>query len=590
MSAAIAHRGPDDVGAWTADHVALLHRRLSIIDLSAAGHQPMHSHCGRYVMVYNGEIYNYLELRRELEQSGVSFHSNSDSEVLLAAFVLHGPSCLQKFNGMWALAIWDRVTSRLFVSRDRFGEKPFYYAVNEGQFVFASEIKALLTTGLVSRTPNPEMVADFCAERVSDHTSHTFFKDVSQLPPGAWAWWREGRLEVHRYWELPLDATAPPRSDIVEEIRALLEDSVRLRLRSDAPVGALLSGGVDSSGITCLAASLVSGRFNAFSTIDEHPPEEAAGIGLVLQANPNIDAYRDQPDATCLDDELSACLWHQEEPFADGSMLAHFRLMRLARQSGVRVLLTGQAADEVFAGYPGHLAIHLGGLIRQRRWSDAIRFRRAWSGSGPTPPVAGIAGHALPPWLSATIRHTRVKRSVDWLIEDCSHVTDIGRGYAGSSGDPLAASLRASLTQRTLPGFLHYEDRNSMAFGVETRIPFLDHRLVSKVLPLPGAIKLAGARTKALLRQALAGRVPPAILERPLKQGYPAPLSRWLRSASRAQELDRVARVVACPLIRFPKWWDRYQRFQRGDDEELPAVWRGVILSQWHARFMRGAP
>jgi len=591
MSAAIAHRGPDDVGDWSDERAALIHRRLSIIDASEAGHQPMVSHCGRYVLTYNGEIYNYLELRRDLERDGVVFRSQSDSEVLLAAFAAQGEDCLPRLNGMWAFAVWDREAGRLFVSRDRFGEKPFYYAVRDGTFFFASEIKALLATGWIDRAPNLAAVADFCAERVSDHTDQTFFQGVSQLPPGTCGWWEAGKLRLRRYWQVPEGDVANPAGNVVEEIAALLEDSVRLRLRADTRVGALLSGGLDSSGVTCLAAMLSPTGVAAFSTVCQPPLDEAAGIDLVISAHNNIEAHRDEPGPTCLDDELATCLWHQEEPFADGSMLAHFRLMRLARKTGIRVLLTGQAADEVFAGYPGYFAIHVGGLMRVGRWREALSFRRELLRSGQVLTAASIAGYSLPRSVSAWIRRRRSARSVDWLADGCRQVSpEVGSGYPGRGGDALNEALRVSLAQRTLPGFLHYEDRNSMAFGVETRIPYLDHRLVSKVLPLAGALKLANAQTKSLLRLALHGRVPAPILERRAKQGYPAPLSGWLRSGAPSKQAERIEPVSACPLIDFPRWQRRYRRFQAGDERELPSVWRGLVLSHWHARFMISTP
>ena len=586
MSIAIAHRGPDDVGDWSDGRVALAHRRLSIIDASPAGHQPMTSHCGRYVMSYNGEIYNYVELRRELEGRGVVFQGRSDSEVLLAAFVEYGSACLSRLNGMWALAIWDRVAGRLFLSRDRFGEKPLYYAVHEGDFVFASEIKALLATGLTERTPDASMVADFCAERVSDHTERTFFKGVSQLRAGTSGWWDQGRLRLDRYWQLPDDDSAP--ADVTaEEITSLLEDAVRIRLRAETPVGTLLSGGLDSSGVTCLAARLVAGSITAFSTVTCPPTDEAHGIDLVVAAHHNVHPIRDEPAPTCLDDELPSCLWHQEEPFADGSMLAHFRLMRLARQSGTRVLLTGQAADELFAGYPGHLAIHAGGLIRHGHWRSALSFLSAASRLGQRLPASSVVGYSLPTSVSSWLRRRRAAAAIDWVARGYREVTsDIAGGYATGAGDPLNEALRASLARRTLPGFLHYEDRNSMAFGVETRIPYLDHRLVAKVLPTPGAMKLAGGRSKSLLRQALSGRVPQDVVAGLGKQGYPAPLARWLRAGSRDKQDCRLATVRGCPLIDFGAWQRRLRRFNQGAESELPAVWRGLVLAHWHARFI----
>lgn len=587
MAAALVHRGPDDAGLWADGGAVLAHRRLSIIDPSDAGHQPMVSHCGRYVMVYNGEIYNYRELRRELESRDTTFRGHSDSEVLLAAFVAWGEDCLARLNGMWAFAIWDTTTQRLFLARDRFGIKPLYYAIHDGSLLFASEIKGLLATGLLAREANPRAVANFCAERVSDHSEETFFRGILQLPPGTCGWWHAPALRQRCYWTLPADDPSPPGVDLDEEIRALLEDAVRLRLRADTPIGTLLSGGLDSSAVTCLAQKLAGRPIQAFSTIDAKPPEEAAGIGQVMQRFPGITLHRDQPGADTLEAELEDCLWHQEEPFADGSMLAHFRLMRLAREHGTRVLLTGQAADEVFAGYPGHLAIHLGGLVRRGRWLQANAFRRLVAQTGQPPMLKNAAGHALPSRLGGALRRRRISSSTSWLADGWNQPDpSVAAGYVHGDGDPLNAALRMSVSTRTLPGFLHYEDRNSMAFGVETRIPFLDHRLVSRVLSLSGNVKLQGGQTKALLRRALATSVPASIGSRVAKQGYPAPLARWLRLAPPQIAARHLALAEACPLLSFPAWKTQYHHFTQGDDSATTIVWRGLILALWHARFV----
>lgn len=587
MAQAIAHRGPDDSGTWSDGRVVLAHRRLSVIDISSAGHQPMISECGRYVLTYNGEIYNYIELRRELQSLGFRFRSNSDSEVLLAAFAAWGEHCVSRFNGMWAFAVWDRQAEHLFVSRDRFGEKPFYYVLQGGDFWFASEIKALLAVGVAERTVNPRMLADFASDRVSDHTDETFFRNVRQLPPGTNGWVRQGSLTVRQYWTLPPDDGEPAPHDLAEEVGALLEDAVCLRLRSDIDVGVLLSGGLDSSSVTCIAARQTGNAIAAFSTIDHQPPEEAAGIDHVIAAHPRLKLYRDTPGDDCVDAELAACLWHQEEPFADGSMLAHFRLMRLARQSGIRVLLTGQAADEVFAGYPGFQSLHLGGLLRRGAFVRALQFYRELRSSGQPVSHGSVLGYALPTYLSGRIRKRKSDLGTDWLAPGWSEGSrDISTGYSQSHPDPVNAALRACLSARTVPGFLHYEDRNSMAFGVETRIPFLDHRLVERVLPLPAETKLAGGRTKAILRNAVAGKVPKSITSRLAKQGYPAPLARWLRATSQVGREERLERVAACPLIAQSAWRRRHHRFIAGDDRELPAVWRGLVISSWHARFI----
>lgn len=552
----------------------------------------MSSHCGRYVMVYNGELYNYLELRTELQKRGARFFGNSDSEVLLAAYVEYGIGCLQQFNGMWAFAIWDREQHSLFACRDRFGKKPFYYVDQDGRFIFASEIKAILATKQVDAKPNIIAVADFCAERVSDHTSNTFFRGVHQLPPASWLRWQEGRMTIGQYWSLPEDNNEPASLMQIEEIRDCLYDAVRLRLRSDTPIGTLLSGGLDSSGVTCLAAQFSDASIHAFSTIDGQPVEEAAGIDHVLALHENVILYRDQPNANCMADELDACLWHQEEPFADGSMLAHFRLMRLASEHGVKVLLTGQGADEVFAGYPGHLQIHLAGLIAGGAWCEARQVFRAVAATGQRLSLKSVLGYALPAKLAQQIRAMRSHGSVDWLVSDFATISpSIAGGYVRESGtDPLNGALRESILRRTLPGFLHYEDRNSMAFGVETRLPFLDYRLVEKVLPVSGQMKLQGGFTKTLLRKALADSVPMVILQRATKQGYPAPLAAWLRSSRHLFDSTWLEVIAHCPLLRLDRWSERYKAFMAGQEIELPAVWRGLILAMWYQRFIAAAP
>lgn len=589
MMEALRHRGPDDAGIWEDTEALLGHRRLSIIDISETGRQPMISSCGRYVLTYNGEIYNFVELRRELIGKGAVFRGHSDSEVLLAAFVAWGDRCVERFNGMWAFAIWDRQTKRLFVSRDRFGEKPLYYRIDQGALWFASEIKALLGVGVASRSINSRAVADFAAERISDHTAETFFCDIQQLPAASSGWWEGGLVRVSRYWDFPPDIPAAGKNaDLIEEIRALLEDAIKIRLRSDVTVGVLLSGGLDSSSVSCIAAHQVVGEIAAFSTIDREPVEEAAGIDAVLAASPNIRLYEDKPDDDCLESELTQCLWHQEQPFADGSMLAHFRLMRLARDSGVRVLLTGQAADEVFAGYPGYMMVHLGGLLRRVRLRKAVAFALGLLRTGQTLPLASIAGHALPPGMAAWLRRRRRNIEMEWLAPEYREPADSMTVACGSEEcDPTNVALKAAITQRTLPGFLHYEDRNSMAFGVETRIPFLDHRLVEKVLPLASELKFSGARTKALLRDAVGYQVPHAIVSRLTKQGYPAPLGRWLRCLRQKERMRHLEIASSSPLLNFPVWKDSYVRFLSGEDRHLPTVWRGLVLALWHDRFIR---
>ena len=588
MSSRIAHRGPDDDGLWIEDGTGLAHRRLSIIDLSPLGHQPMHSPCGRYAIAYNGEVYNYLELRRDLEGAGEVFRGHSDTEVLLAALRKWGPQALERCNGMWALAVWDRQERRLFASRDRFGKKPFYYMRHGGGLLFASEIKGLLATGQVRPKPNLTAIADFAAERISDFGEQTFFEGVVQLPAGHSLDWQEGgELRVTPYWTLKLEPGVQPAVTPADVLDGL-QDAVRLRLRADTPVGVLLSGGLDSSAVTCLAARELGKELHAFSTLDEVPVEEAAGIEQVRQAYPQVVLHRDTLSDDGFADELDNCLWHQEEPFADGSMVAHFRLMRKAREAGVKVLLTGQGADEVFAGYPGFLTVHLSGLLAGGRIAEFMECSAAIAATGQKVSRVSALGHALPVGIKSMLRERRWRESLDWLHPDCRQVSPaIRRGYGiAAGGAALNAALVDAINFRTLPGFLHYEDRNSMAFGVETRLPFLDYRLVQQVVPSPAARKIEGGMTKALLRQAMTGIVPAPIVNRAAKTGYPAPLARWLRKAG-PQSWERwEAAVRACPLILADKWQAQRQRFFAAGDAALPQVWRGLALALWYQRFI----
>lgn len=593
MSAAVAHRGPDDVGIWHDVRVVLAHRRLSIIDLTPLGHQPMVSSCGRYVIVLNGEIYNYLELRRELQNAGETFRSNSDTEVLLVAFRRWGPACLTKLNGMWAFAIWDRENQRLFASRDRFGKKPFYYAKAGDGLYFASEIKALLEIGNLSREANLRMVADFCAERVSDHTEDTFFQGINQLPAAHFLWWADGSTSVERYWRIQLKQKGQQQRADVEQIAWLLGDAVRLRLRADTAVGCLLSGGLDSSSVTCFAAlnQPPSATVHAFSTVHEDPVPEAAGIDAVVSAYPAIACHVDRPTAEQFWQDLNLCLWHQEEPFADASMLAHFRLMRVVGTSGIKVLLTGQGADEVFGGYPGHLWHYLGTRLRLGELTELLKCYRGASAHS-TVPLRTTVVYAIPHGLQWRLRRWRAKRDLEWVVPECRNASvQVHKGWQDQQdADPSDKVLLDAIEHRTLPAFLHYEDRNSMAFGVESRVPFLDYRLVEYAFSLPAKAKFAGGTTKALVRSAVADVVPVAIRQRLDKQGYPAPLSAWLRAWTPAQRSRCVNAVAACQFIRVQTWRQRLERFERGDDTQLAAVWRGIVTGLWHQRFVERRP
>ena len=586
MSSLIAHRGPDGSGLWTDNDAVLVHRRLAIIDLSPAGAQPMASACGRYVIVFNGEIYNYVELRDEMGGSTGRFVSGSDTEVLLAAWVRWGPRCVERLNGMFAFAIWDREERSLFAARDRFGEKPFYYSQTGDQFMFASEVKAFKAIPGFAWRANVHAVADFAAERVTDHTDGCFVEGVRQLRPGCWLSVKGGRVESGNYWSLDSIAPGPAADD--DELRALLWDSVRIRLRADTPVGTLLSGGVDSSAITCLMAKagLSEARY-AYSTINTPPVAEAAGIAAVLDRYPRLMARHDHPTADQFWRDLPLLLWHQDEPFGDASMAAHFSLMRLARTTGVPVLLTGQGADEVFGGYESSLYHFLGSRFRRGGISAALAATKVVLRS-PEILKTNVLYHALPLRVSRRVKR-RVAHDLDWLSRDLDGVSSVLDAPERADEDPTVTYAKNLLRVRTLPGYLHYEDRNSMAFGVETRLPFLDHRLVEALLRIPPERRYEGGWTKARLRKIVQDDVPSSVLGRRVKMGYPAPLARWIRANRPAVEARTSERDFReCPLLDLAAWRRRADAFFRGDDREVHAVWRGYLIGLWHADILLG--
>lgn len=590
MSQTIAHRGPDGQGSWFDHDVAFAHRRLSIIDRSSAGHQPMKSDCGRFVIIFNGEIYNYVELRDELESRGERFLTQSDTEVLLTAYRRWGGDALTRLNGMWAFAIWDRRERCLVASRDRFGKKPFYYVQLKERFYFASEIKALLRVPGMRTRVREAAIADFAAERITDHTEDTFYGDIKQLPAAGCLTWKDGRADVTRFWRLRPALASEERPASSAEILSLATDAVRLRLRADTPVGCLLSGGLDSSAIASIMAREVAPdqQLHAFSTFNVPPVEESLGVGDVFERYPRFHAHTNTPSGKTFWNDLPAIIWHQEEPFADASMAAHFSLMRESRHAGVPVLLTGQGADEVFGGYESSLFAYLGSLFRGGHVAQGLQAASARRALAPLP-ISNLIFHSMPLGISRRGKNVVLSRQLDWLSPDFSSSSPKIHFMPTAGVGFINDYLRECIEVRTLPGFLHYEDRNSMAFGVETRLPFLDFRLVERVFGAQAAQRYSKGQTKALLRDAVEGIVPSRIVKRVAKQGYPAPLGKWLRQLEGQIRLLLAEPDVRCnPIIKWSRWHDRVNRFFRGDDAQLTMVWRGLALIIWYRRFVNG--
>lgn len=547
MARSIAHRGPDDSGRYLDAQVGFGFRRLSILDLSPTGHQPMVSNDGQLVIVFNGEIYNYLELRDELQTAGHCFRSSSDTEVLLAAYRQWGPKCLEKLNGMWAFVIHDRRRGVLFGARDRFGVKPLFVHRGKDCWLLASEIKAILASGLYQRATNWQVATDFLVHGKLDETPATFYAGIEQVPAGcAFELRLDGTWRQWTYWSL--EGLEPePIPDAEEAVAELLEDAVRIRLRSDVPVGVCLSGGLDSTAIICAMARQRQGGdaeqaapppLLAFCYHEPAFDERAFIDDTLAQTGAVLRRTSLTPEAMW--ERLSEVLWFQDEPIHSGAPIAGFHLMQLAATNGVKVVLNGQGADETLAGYANYFNDYWYTLLRTgqgiRAWRE-VRAYTATRGSGAATlfltVVSRLFHHQLRRFrpYRRFVRRRRLGRLTQQRWFTPSLIEHLGASDAGYEDADLHTVLRRSVERTPLPHYLRMEDRNSMAHGVEARLPFMDYRLVSLAFRVPADRKIRGAWNKSLLRDGLRGRIPDSVRTRAEKMGFPTSLHTWLTSA-----------------------------------------------------------
>jgi asparagine synthase (glutamine-hydrolysing) len=492
MNDRLAHRGPDDHGQWISGQVGLANRRLAILDLSSAGHQPMATCDDRYCVAYNGEIYNYVELRAELGELGHRFVTSTDTEVLLAAYAQWGEQCVERFNGMFAFALWDAPNQRLFAARDRLGEKPFYYHHSPRRFLFASEIKALLADPDLPRRADEEVVARYLLLAHVDGDDRTFFDDVRQLRPAhTLTIDLEGNVRHGRYWDLDLEREPLDRgfAENAEQFRVLLADATRLRLRSDVAVGSSLSGGLDSSSLVCLMHGMLRDTPGAAQkTFSARYRSGGTDEGLFIQAvvaRTGVEGHNVWIEGDDLNHDLERFVYHQDEPVAHTSQFAQWKVMQLARDAQVTVLLDGQGADEVLGGYPSPtFGYRYAELLRSGNvaslFHEFAAFRRHHGSIAPAIRYLGAA--LLPPAVRSRIR-ARVHHTASLR----SGTTRVSAPYLTGQFRSLRRALYETLTVTSLPSLLRYGDRNSMAFSRETRLPFLDHRLVEFVYSLPSS-------------------------------------------------------------------------------------------------------
>ena len=600
MAATIAHRGPDGDGFYLDGPVGLAHRALRIIDLSDAAFQPMASADGECWMVFNGEIYNYVELMRELRAEGLQFRSHSDSEVLLAGYRAWGLDCLAHFNGMFAFAIWDRARRRLFLARDRLGIKPLYYWWDGRRLAFASEIKALLCHPAIRATPDGAAIAEYWRAMYTAG-DHTWFAGIKRLLPGEYLLVDREGLQVRRYWDLPEQEDPPGRREesYIAEVRHLLDDSIRLCLRSDVPLGAHLSGGVDSSAIVALISrhldgtpvKTFSGAFAEGAEYDERPYINAVATRY------RTDHHEVVPTAADLQAVLPRLVWHLDEPVAGPGAFPQYFVCKLTRANGVIVVNGGQGGDELFGGYFGYLPAYLRSLLGQVRRGPHPGLLAALLGDGlrlaTRPPLRAAALAALQSGRKGRLRPDDAAGLPAFfgpVLRQLAGAQAPPAPRAGGARSPLGEALAFDL-RHYLPALLQVEDRVSMAASLESRVPLLDYRLVELAMRIPPELKLRGLEPKHILRRAVADLLPPAVAARRDKKGFPTPIAPWFRGPLapwlREQLLDPAA--VARGLFDPAATEKMIDEHQAGSADWSRPLWMMLNTQVWFKQFIDGA-
>ena len=607
MLHAMAHRGPDGTGLWAGSlpdgrELVLGHRRLAILDLSDAGAQPMADPGGRFLLIHNGEIYNFLEVRAALQELGVTFRSESDTEVMIEAYRQWGANCLSRFNGMFAFALYDRAAGTLFCARDRYGEKPFLFGFWKDGFAFASEYKALLQ--------HPELALDIDEWRLLraaqnpgtglDADRQTVFDDVHQLLPGEAMEVNVHTLEhrIWRYWRIePADLREDvDEQEVFAEFRALLIDSVRLRLRSDVPVGSCLSGGLDSSAVVCIVRRLLGddAPYNTFTgRFPGTPADEWQYAAQVIDAT-GVISHTVEPTVDRFLQELPRFMWFNELPVSSSSQFAQWCVFDLARTEGVTVLLDGQGADEALGGYEQYFAPYVDSLRERRegkrldRELARIRERYPLALAPPARAVRDRLPFHLRHWLS---NRFGIGTSLSYGMR-----SDVAQRVARDNTPdrlegfhPLASALLQESFGRFLTTLLRYGDRNSMAHSREVRLPFCDHRIAEFVFRMPPHLLMGEVQTKRLLRESMRGILPEGIRTRWNKQGFRPPQERWFQSPAFLQVVDETLTAActrdASPWL-LPWWTSALTRVRAGQPSLGWVLWQPFVIEQWRRHFL----
>lgn len=508
----LRHRGPDSGGYFFSDNLALGNRRLSILDLSAQGKQPMSYQ--NLTITYNGELYNYLELKAELQQKGHRFQTKTDTEVVLAAYQEWGSDALQRFNGMWAFAIYDQTTQQIFCARDRFGIKPFYYYWQNQTFAFASEVKAFRPLPFWQAELNQEMAGDYLLKGLQNHTSQTLYKSIFQLPPGHHLTFdlKRHHFKIQAYYNLRNVQQRAHTSyeQSASQFKQYLNTAIQLHTRSDVKVGTALSGGLDSSSILALQYEQLDksrGQLEVVSYVSDLPAfDESPYIKALLQQY-SVELHQVSANFEKTFSTIDSVILAQDEPLLSASLVAQYLVFQKAKENGLKVMLDGQGADEILAGYGTYYVP----FLKEVGWRRPFLLGQE------------IWGLLNKHQIKASKKLSFFKKGIDlsqYLNLSVSKPPMIGKGFQNYS--------RYMIEQGILPSLLQFEDRNSMAHSVESRVPFLDYRLVEFCMSLPPHFKIKKGVRKAILREAMQDHLPQKILQRYDKMGFSTPQEHWM--------------------------------------------------------------
>lgn len=521
MNKVQAHRGPDDEGTFFDSHIALGHRRLSIIDLSEAGHQPL-CYNDRYWISFNGEIYNYLELREELQRNKYTFRTKTDTEVICAAYDFWGEECFERFNGFWAIAIYDVISQELCLSRDRYGVKPLYYYRNEEYFLFASEIKALLCDSRIERIINENVIADYLVYGITDHTEETFFRNIYEFPPASYTiLTMEMKLNFQHFYKMNINYEIGeiPNDRQIDSFRKIFLESINMRLRSDVEVGACLSGGLDSSAIVCAINRINrdegKGDLKTFSACFEgFRLDESEYVDEVLKYT-RLEGKKITPTGKEFWNDLDDLIYMQDQPFASASCYVGYHLMKQINQNNIKVVMDGQGADEILCGYRKSRIYLIKELFKHRKYFSALKEGVCSVSQFATTDNLYMDFSKI---LGTLIGKNNKEKNNKFIRPKYAEAK-----YDYSNSDFIGNDIRVI----SLPNILRTVDRNSMAFSIEDRLPFLDYHLVDFSVALPLQSKIKNGWSKYIMRHAL--DLPKKIKYRKTKIGFVPPETAWIK-------------------------------------------------------------